>query len=233
MRIKRKEKNLIYSKEAAQKYRAFGDMEFKGDIALFEKLKGVDFRGLNIFYFGCGNGRMEKQLLSFNPKSIVGMEISEPMLSEAKQFLENLPPEQARKVHFKKIEGKTLPYPDNTFDITIVHFVFHYIHDLTPVVRELLRTLKVGGRLFATFNNFSFKPDYEHLENTTLPLVIGKTLKVDVLATTQKRIVNALRDAGFTIDQVDNFDNSSAHIDPSYLQITHVIFENTVLIARK
>lgn len=221
---------LAYNKKTTEEYTQFGDMTFKGDIALFAKLEHINLKDADILDFGCGNGRIEKKLLSKNPASIVGMEISEPMLEEANKLLATYSPEDTNKVSFTKIESDTLPFADNSFDVILVHFVFHYIKNPQAIMSELCRVLRPGGKLVATFNDFIFAKGYEHLENTVLPILIKSTLAVDVLGKTRESICAEMKSAGFTLEQVDNFENS-ARINPIYEYFESVSIANTVIVA--
>ena len=224
---------FAYNKKAADIYEDFGDKVFKGDIALLDHLGSDSLKNKVVLDFGCGNGRMERRFLSMGPKKIVAVEISDQMLANARASLVRLPPKDAAKLSFEKLNSGKLPFESGAFDVVIVHFVFHYILKLDETVRELFRVMKDGGKIFITVNDFSFKPGFEHLENTSLPLVIGEKLVVDVLAKTRNDIEMMLKKAGFVLDEVESFDNTSAHVAETYPQRDNIIFGNTIVVAHR
>lgn len=224
---------LAYNKDTAEGYNTFGDGDFKGDVPLFEALDKIGLKDKVVLDYGCGNGRLEKKLSSFEPKKIIGTEISEPMLATARLAVEALPSEWADKIEFYHVAGTETPFEDETFDVVIAHFIFHYIQDTAPTLRELHRVLKPNSVLVATFNDFSFTAGNEHLANAVVQIVLKKTLRLDIFAKPGKEIYDNALAAGFAIEKFDDFDNSSATVDPSNPDSEKLIFNNTILVARK
>ncbi len=98
---------------------------------------------------------------------------------------------------------------------------------------ELFRVLRPGGKILATFNNFSFKGGLDNLSGTILPIVIGGRVHADVLARKQNEYIEALKKAGFTLETVENFDSSSAEVNPAFPNAKDVVFENTIVVGSK
>ena len=44
------------------------------------------------------------------------------------------------------VDGESLPYDDDTFDLVVGHAVIHHIPDVEGALREVVRVLKPGGR---------------------------------------------------------------------------------------
>jgi ubiquinone/menaquinone biosynthesis C-methylase UbiE len=88
---------------------------------------------------GCGNGSFLNRLSGHFEKG-VGVDASEGMLRQAraKMFTNS-------KLSFHKIDGPKLPFPDNSFDVVTSTLAFRYL-DWDPMVAEILRVLKPGGR---------------------------------------------------------------------------------------
>lgn len=79
------------------------------------------------------------------PKDIVGADLSEGMLSVARQ--KALRCEYARNISFCKEDCMKLSFPDNTFDAITVAYGIRNFEDLDRGLKEMLRVLKPNGRL--------------------------------------------------------------------------------------
>lgn len=80
-----------------------------------------------------------------------GCDVSREMLAEAEREREN----GSNMPTFAWIEGDTLPYQTNMFDVIATSAVFHHIPPASraSVFQELARVLKPGGRLYLFEHN--------------------------------------------------------------------------------
>lgn len=225
--------HLGYSKDSASTYNSFNEKAFIGDTALLAALTSTRLSGLHVLDFGCGSGRMVPTLLSLGAAHVTGIDPSASMIENADASTLKLSAEDAQKVEFACIEEAKLPYPAETFDCTIAHFVFHYLPDPVASFRELHRVLKSSGKLFATFNHFSFLPGAEKYKNATIPIVIGEKVRVDVYAREREVFIDTLTAAAFTISSTSPFDSSSAHIAKDFADREKIIFQNSIIVAQK
>jgi SAM-dependent methyltransferase len=97
---------------------------------------------------------------------------------------------------FTHFDGRTIPFPDGTFDVALASCVFHHIpHDEhVALLAEIRRVLNPGGRLFV----------FEHNPLNPLTRYAVNTCEFDehaklVLAPTMRR---RARDAGFVAADV-------------------------------
>ena len=105
--------------------------------------------GERILDGGCGTGVFAMEMLSVGA-SIVGLELSLPMLFRARKKADDLP--------FQAVLGdiSSLPFADNTFDKTISVTAIEFIDNAEQAVAELFRVTRAGGRiLVATLNSLS------------------------------------------------------------------------------
>jgi ubiquinone/menaquinone biosynthesis C-methylase UbiE len=94
----------------------------------------------NVLDFGCAEGLSLKRLSSRLNFNYYGADISEELLSVAKQ---NFP-----QGKFYTIDSNgLLPFEDNSFDYIIVWGVLHHIPHVTKTLSEIARVLKSEGML--------------------------------------------------------------------------------------
>jgi len=103
----------------------------------------------SILEVGCGVGAQIRCMLRrFNPLRITGVDREPSQLDTA---LANLPDEvQMGTVELFAAEGHDLLFDNHTFDGAYVFFVFEHLTDPVPVIREIQRVLKPGGRFYCT-----------------------------------------------------------------------------------
>lgn len=91
----------------------------------------------------CGTGELERLLAAENPyQQIVGVDLSEQMLTKARQKLQAFP-----HVKFQQATVRSLPFPDHSFDVVISANSFHYFDDPSASLQEMQRVLKPDGKL--------------------------------------------------------------------------------------
>ena len=96
---------------------------------------------------GCGTGRLTGELLRKVPEGrAVALDRSSNMLRAAR---EHLVPEFGGRVSFVQIELPRLAFRDEAADLVFSTATFHWVRDHAHLFREIYRTLRRGGRLFA------------------------------------------------------------------------------------
>lgn len=89
-----------------------------------------------VFEDGCGVG-MYLARLAQESQQAIGLEIEFERAADAHQL--------AKQVLCGA--GEYLPFPENTFDLILSHEVLEHVQDDSKAVREIVRSLKPGGRL--------------------------------------------------------------------------------------
>ncbi|MGB8478148.1 MAG: class I SAM-dependent methyltransferase [Acidobacteriaceae bacterium] len=104
---------------------------------------------------GCGHGMMllaaAKQLktgraIGIDVWSQADQADNNPESTLANAHLENV----ADRVEIQNADARSLPFPDNSFDVVVSSFVIHNLNqaaDREQVIREIARVLKPGGQL--------------------------------------------------------------------------------------
>ncbi len=111
---------------------------------------------------GCGSGNL---LAGINAREIVGIDLSDYLLDQARARLKN----QAN-VKIVKANAETIPFPDKYFDRVVCSEVLEHVKDVPAVLKEIHRVCKPGARLIITLPN-------EHLINITKKIVLQFGLK--------------------------------------------------------
>lgn len=91
---------------------------------------------------GCGNGAFLRQISSQLTEGC-GADASAGMLKMAKTKSDE---KNISNLQFVQISGPQLPFADNSFDYVISVLSFRYL-DWDPMIHEILRVLKPGGRI--------------------------------------------------------------------------------------
>jgi len=104
-----------------------------------------DFLKLNtnnsvILDYGCGIGNSLKQVISFKPKKITGIDISEVSIEKAKKNFD-----KNTKIELLVDNCEKTKFEDNTFDIVYGTGILHHLN-FEICLDEIQRILKPGGR---------------------------------------------------------------------------------------
>ncbi len=103
----------------------------------------IDFsKNPKLLDIGCGNGAFLRQI-SEKLSEGCGADASTGMLRMARTKAEE---KKITNLNFSQISGPVLPYDDNSFDYVISVLSFRYL-DWDPMIQEILRVLKPGGRI--------------------------------------------------------------------------------------
>lgn len=109
-----------------------------------ELLTEVDFKGKSVLEIGCGPGGNLEVIHTLQPSRLVGVDISNNMVELARK---NVP----ASIEVIKIDGTTLPFEDNTFDIVFTATVLQHNTDeemLKQIISEISRVSKDRVFLF-------------------------------------------------------------------------------------
>ncbi|MFZ5889708.1 MAG: class I SAM-dependent methyltransferase [Myxococcota bacterium] len=99
-------------------------------------------RGRDVLEVGCGTGLVLRRIQRF-ARSAKGVDLSPGMLA------------RARERGLDVIEGSatSLPFPDNSFDVTCSFKVLAHVRDIETALAEMARVTRPGGHVIAEFYN--------------------------------------------------------------------------------
>ncbi len=107
----------------------------------FEKLK-IFSENADILDYGCGTGSSLKKVVGFNPKKIVGIDISEVSIEKARNNVGN----QNKNLKLLVDNCEQTKLDDNEFDLVYGTGILHHLQ-INRCLNEISRVLKPGGKL--------------------------------------------------------------------------------------
>lgn len=124
--------------EYAKMERSQGGLEKAGEWYQLKRLI-PDLKGKKVLDLGCGYGWHCKEAVLRGATYVLGMDISEKMIHEAK--IRNAD----EKIEYRICGIDEYEYPIEEFDFVISNLVLHYVEDLEAIYRLVFRTLKQNG----------------------------------------------------------------------------------------
>jgi demethylmenaquinone methyltransferase/2-methoxy-6-polyprenyl-1,4-benzoquinol methylase len=132
-----------------------------------------------------GTGDFAIEALKINPEKIVGVDISEGMLSFGQDKIRKMGLEKT--IQLQKGDSEKLPFSDNSFDAVIVSFGVRNFENLQKGLSDMFRVTKPGGYClvleFSNPRNFPMKQLYTFYSKYCLPF-LGKMISKDPSAYT-------------------------------------------------
>ena len=84
-------------------------------------------KGSKILDLGCGSGIVGITFKDFFGAEIIGVDVKDQRVVD---------------MAFKIIDGKSLPFPENFFDVTLLNYVLHHSEDPSLLLKEAKRVSK-------------------------------------------------------------------------------------------
>ena len=116
-----------------------------------------DVKDLNCLDLACGLGRWSHLLVEQGAAHVTGIDISEAMITNARETLLNLPEDQRIKINFHAGDcGKPFVAPNAPFDLVLAVWFLNYAScydELLGMWRNIHANLKPGGSFVALTSN--------------------------------------------------------------------------------
>ena len=87
--------------------------------------------------YGCYDGQLCETLLKHNPKRIIGIDISERAIEEARK-------KYGEFGDYRTMDAHRLEFKDNYFDLVVGRAILHHL-EFETAIREIRRVLRPGG----------------------------------------------------------------------------------------
>lgn len=111
-----------------------GAPEWSSIVQMLPKLDGS-----NVVDLGCGYGWFSRYARQKGAAQVLGVDISEKMLSKARETTND------SKIIYRREDLETLKLDANTYDLAYSSLTLHYIVDLSSLVETIYHSLKHGG----------------------------------------------------------------------------------------
>ncbi|MCP3979879.1 MAG: methyltransferase domain-containing protein [bacterium] len=148
--------------------------------------------GQRVLEVGVGTGL---SLLEYPEQArITGIDISEPMLDQARQRAADL---GRNRVELQQMDARDLAFDDDTFDCVLAPYVISVVPEPERVMREIRRVCRPGGKVVIVNHFLSEARVLSLLERVSTPLSQWIGFKLDLPLST---VTEA---AGFEIVSID------------------------------
>jgi|SRR5690554_1666610 len=127
-----------FFKEYKQMARSIGGLQAAGEWPVFQRMI-PDLQGKRVLDLGCGFGWHCRYAVEKGAKAVVGVDLSEKMLQEARAKTDS------HVIKYVRMAVEDIDYPQDSFDVVISSLVFHYIKSFADICRKLSRCLARGG----------------------------------------------------------------------------------------
>lgn len=98
-----------------------------------------DFTGKRVLDLGCGYGWHCEYAVQHGAVSVVGVDLSERMLAEARAHRSH------PRIEYRRAAIEEFTAPDGSFDVILSSLALHYVEDFAAVARNTRRMLAPGG----------------------------------------------------------------------------------------
>ena len=112
------------------------------------------FRDKEILDIGCGAGGKSLYYASCGAKKVTGVDIVPKYEQDSMELAKKL--NLQNKFQFIIADASKLPFPSHSFDTIIMNDAMEHVAQPEAVLREVMRVLKKGGKVFINF------PPYNH-----------------------------------------------------------------------
>lgn len=172
--------------------------------------------GEHVLDIGFGPGYFSSELADIvGPQGkVAGIDFSRSMLDIASAICDEKP-----QINLQVGDAKQLPYPDASFDAAIAVQVYDYIDDVPLALSELHRVLKPKGR--AVIADTDWGTQVWHATDKVRMAKFQEVLKEHFAQPHLPRhLLPMLKDAGFTVKNVDGIVMMTTEIEPYVMGIT-------------
>lgn len=128
----------VFFKKYSQMDRSKKGLNGAGEWKTLEKML-PDFSGKRVLDLGCGYGWHCEYAASYGAQSVIGVDLSEKMLNEARTH------HHAEQIKYLRMPMEEIDFPPNSFDVVISSLAFHYIESFEEMVLKVHHCLSPRG----------------------------------------------------------------------------------------
>jgi len=147
LRRQRLDNSDITRTRTKQAYREWRSAELHAQ--LHEHFDVSALAGKDILDFGCGTGELSFCFAAHEPRSILGVDLSEKAVSDAQSAANTMQTDGRVAPNFVHVSGAApLPISNQSIDIICCFDVLEHVTDVAAVLQEWNRVLRPGGRIW-------------------------------------------------------------------------------------
>lgn len=106
-----------------------------------------DVRGKRILNLGCGAGGHDRKLIEMGADYVLGIDLSENMINEAKNN------SNSEKIEYKVLSMLDIDKLNDKFDLVISSLAIHYVEDYDGLCNKVFDILNVGGEFIFSYGH--------------------------------------------------------------------------------
>lgn len=103
-------------------------------------LIGGSLAGMTVLDLGCGFGGFARNARALGADRVLGVDLSENMLAEARKRT------QDARIEYRRSSMEELALQQQTFDLVVSSLMLHYVKDYDAAIRKIAGYLRPGGR---------------------------------------------------------------------------------------
>ena len=192
-----------------------------------------DVKDKKVLDIGCGTGGHDRRLIELGAKSVLGIDISENMINEAKRSTND------ERITYKILSMNKLEDVKEKFDLVVSSLAIHYIEDYDGLCKKVYNLLNDGGEFVFShehpmesaviLNNLEHRyvildgkkyfllSDYNNEGKRTSNWIVDGVVKYH---RNMSHLVNGLIDAGFTIEKLNESytTDEAIKLKPKYIE---------------
>lgn len=130
--------NINFFNQYKQMSRSVEGLKAAGEWHVFEKMM-PNLENKRVLDLGCGFGWHCRHAVEHGARSVIGIDISERMLGEAKKNT------QSEQIEYIRIPIEDIDFPKDTFDVVISSLAFHYLQSCEETFKKVKTCLTSGG----------------------------------------------------------------------------------------
>jgi len=224
--------NIYRKEEVSVYYEMIGrDIELRSedDKYLIDMLPD-NLEGKWVLDIGCGNGRYSELFCKLGAEEVIGFDLSEEMIAQAKKRkIEN----DLRQFEIIRADINEMPFLGPEFHLIFSRFSLMYARDLNSVTEKMAQISKDKGEVYALTNvAFISKPNlFGKMKEQPVPvdLVIGdKKLRLLNYAQRREEYKNAFVKANLILENEKYFNAVGLSVAPEYKYKREINFKRGI-----
>ncbi|XID91978.1 class I SAM-dependent methyltransferase [Paenibacillaceae bacterium WGS1546] len=128
----------VFFEKYGRMARSIGGLAFAGEWPLLQAML-PDLRGKRLLDLGCGYGWHCRYARERQARYVLGIDLSEKMLSRARELTDD------EAIEYRRTAIEDLEAPEESFDVVLSSLALHYVEDFGAVCRKANRLLVPGG----------------------------------------------------------------------------------------